>query len=154
MSSRKILYFVLLSFGLSWSIALVWWLATDGSDIASPGYTIMALVYMFMPMVSAIVVQRGIFDLKVKKPFGVNFRWNRWWWIAWLSPVVLVFAAVGISLIFPEVTYTPDLSGLFERLEGVLPPEQLAEPEAGGYAMKPVRVRVMPDLRAGVTGGG
>jgi membrane protease YdiL (CAAX protease family) len=82
---------------------------------------------MFMPMTSAILVQKFIYKEPLKKPLGISFRLNRWWLVAWLLPPLIAFATIGISLLIPGISYSPEMTGFFERFEGIVPPEQLQQ---------------------------
>jgi len=57
--------------------------------------------------------------------------------VAWCLPPVLAFAALGISLLFPGVEYSPQMAGFFDQLSVFVPPQQLEEmksrPQRFGY---------------------
>lgn len=151
MIKQKRNIFLLLSFGLSWSVALIFWLGTDDIRTTTPGFQGMALIFMFMPMVAALLVQKVIYKQPVVKPLGVSFRLNRWWWIAWLLPPLLSLAALGVSLLFPGVHYTPDMSGLMDLYSDMLSPEQLAEMEGAELPANPLLIGFFSALMAGAT---
>lgn len=69
--SKNILLFLALTFGLSWTMALVYWLAGGSTNTTSTSYFIMTITFMFTPMISALLVQKLLFkqDIK-KKPWG------------------------------------------------------------------------------------
>jgi hypothetical protein len=86
------------------------------------------VVFMFMPMMSAVLVQRFVCREQLKGPLGIYLKLNRWWLVAWLLPLLITLATIGISLLIPGISFSPDLSGYFERLkeEGV-PLEQIEQ---------------------------
>jgi hypothetical protein len=44
--------------------------------------------------------------------------------VAWLMPLMLSLGAFGIGLLFPDVSYSPDMHGMMKRFEGLMTPEQ------------------------------
>src|SRR3989337_2673923 len=104
---RRAALFVGLTYFLSYSLANLY-LALGGKWV-QPGATIVALAYMFIPMISAVLVQRFIYKQPLVGPLGISFRFNRWFLVAWLLPPLIAFAALGVSLLFPGVEYTPGM---------------------------------------------
>ena len=120
----KTLIFVGLAFGLSWTVAGLFVLI--GGQWATPDSIPMALLYMFMPALAAVLV-KGPICREPLSELGVSLRLNRWYLVAWLLAPLAAFAATGVSLAFPEVSFVTDLSGIHERMERVLSPAALAE---------------------------
>jgi len=80
-----------------------------------PAYTIFAAAYMFLPAICAIVLQL----IHKERPFsdlGISFRINWWWLVAGIVPIILAFLALGISLLFPNVSYSATSEGFLARL--------------------------------------
>jgi len=150
-SNRKVLVFVFLTFAASWLIAAVYYAL--GGRLYNPISAVVLLVYMFMPMTMAIVVQRAIYKQPLRKPLRISFRPNRWFLVAWLLPPIAALATVGVSLLFPGVHYSPDMAGMFERFAASLTPEQLAEMERQVAAMPihPVWLSLVQGLIFGIT---
>jgi membrane protease YdiL (CAAX protease family) len=73
--------------------------------------------------------------------------------VAWLLPPLIAFATLGVSLLFPGVEYTPDISGYFERLEGVMPPEQIKmlKDQMSAVPIHPIWVALLSGLFSGIT---
>jgi membrane protease YdiL (CAAX protease family) len=90
------------------------------------GFTIMAAIYMFVPLISAILV-KAIHKEPIMEDFSISFKINLWFLISWLIMPVIVFCSLGISLLFPNITYNPELTGILDRLPDIIPPEQLEE---------------------------
>ena len=115
---KKALQFIILTCLVSWTIAgIAIFLGLPGPG--SITYVIFAACYMFLPAICAIVLQL----IHREKPFrnlGVSFKFNRWFIIAGIVPVTAVFMAMGISLFFPDVSF----SASFEGLTGFIPEDQ------------------------------
>lgn len=92
-----------------------------------PSAFILAVVYMFTPMVATITIQRLIVRKPLWKPLGVSFHLNKWFLVAWLLPLVVAIATLGVSLLFPGVDYAPGMEGLLERFGDMMTPEQLQQ---------------------------
>jgi membrane protease YdiL (CAAX protease family) len=113
----------------------------------------MATGYMFIPMIVAIIVQKGIYKEALKKPLGISFKLNIWWLVAWLLPPVVSFATIGVGLLFREVTYSPDLAGVIERFRSLLPPDQYAqmEDQIAQAPLHPLLISLIQGLTLGPT---
>jgi membrane protease YdiL (CAAX protease family) len=122
---NKVVLFLILAFGLSWLIAGVFYAL--GGRLGTPLATLVLLLYMFMPMTSAIIVQKAIYREPLRGPLGISFRPNRWFLVAWLTPPIAALATIGVSVLLPGVSYSPDMAGFFDRFASSLTPQQLAE---------------------------
>jgi len=126
---RRVGLFIGITFILSW-LTVILFSALGGKWEAYSGL-MTGVVFMFMPMISAVLVQRFVCREQLKGPLGISLKLNRWWLVAWLLPLLITFATIGISLLIPGISFSPDLSGYFERLkeEGV-PLEQIEQIKA------------------------
>jgi len=124
-NTKKIFLFILITFFISWLAAGVYYLA--GAEWGTPLAMLFAVGYMFFPLLGTIIVQKYIYKEPVIESLGVKFNFNYWWLAAWLLPVVLVFATIGTSLLFPGVSYSPGMEGIFEYMEGLIPEDQMEE---------------------------
>jgi uncharacterized protein len=149
--NSKLRLFLIITFSLSWGIAGLWWLFTDEPGINSVSYLMMATAFMFMPMLAALIVQKWIYKSKVKEPFGFSFQINRWWGVAWLLPPLIALLTLGVSLLFPQVQYTPDMAGMFDRFADFLTPEQLEEMKNTEMPVHPLVLTLFQGLIAGIT---
>ena len=122
---KKALTFIGLTFFLSYLLAFLYFVF--GGEWVMPGSLIVATIYMFIPMVVAFVVQKLIYKEPIKKPLGISFKLNRWFFVAWLLPPVIAFATIGVSLLFPGVEYSPSMAGMFDRFGALLTPEELEQ---------------------------
>jgi len=148
---RKVGLFIGISFFISWSIAALF-IALGGRWNTS-GAIIVATAYMFGPMISAIFVQKFIYKEALKKPLGVSFKLNRWFLVAWLLPPAIALVTLGVSLIFPGVEYSPEMTGLLERFKGVLPPERLQrmKDQIATFPVHPFWIALIQGLIVGPT---
>ena len=103
---RKPLIFLLITYALSWTTAFVYFAL--GGSLFSPSFIVIAILFMFTPMLSAIIVQKVIYREKVLSPLGVSFRINKWFFVGWLLPPFIVLAATGVSLLMPGVEFSSD----------------------------------------------
>jgi membrane protease YdiL (CAAX protease family) len=122
--SKKVGLFIGVTFALSWFIAILFFAL--GGKWNTPTSMIIGAMLMFMPMASAILVQKFIYKEPLK-PLGISFKLNRWWLAAWLLPLLIAFATIGVSLLIPGISFSMEMTGFFERFEGIIPPEQLQQ---------------------------
>jgi membrane protease YdiL (CAAX protease family) len=148
---KKSLVFVGLTFFISY-VFIFSYFALGGSWF-SPAAVVVAAIYMFMPTIAAIVVQKFIYKEPLKEPLGISWRVNRWWLVAWLLPPAAAFGALGISLLLPDVRYSPQMTGLLERFRAVIPAEQLqrAQKQMDSFPIHPFWIGLFLGLVAGPT---
>ena len=120
---NKATFFLLITFGVSWLAAAVFYLAGGGWN--TPHASIVGAVYMLIPMLAALFVQKVLYRQEIVKPLGISFRINVWFFIAWLLPALLVFCAIPAAALLPGVSLSPEHAGLFRRFAFILTPEQL-----------------------------
>jgi membrane protease YdiL (CAAX protease family) len=151
--SRKAWLFIAITLGLTWPLewALV---ARVGGDLAAPadgvssGLLTAGLVgIMFVPALSALIVQRGVYGEPIRD-LGVHLHLNRWWGVAVILPVVAAAAVVGASVLLPHVSLASGAAFIIEQLNAAaLPPEQVdavrADIEAQGAWFGPILAAVI-----------
>ncbi|MBS3777318.1 MAG: CPBP family intramembrane metalloprotease [Bacteroidales bacterium] len=115
--------------------------------------TILAVTYMFIPMISVILVEKVIHKEKLKPNLLISFKINKWFFIAWLITPIMSFGTLGISLLLPDVTYSPEMTGMVNRFENMLTPEQLEQMKNASETMPihPIWLAVLQGLIAGAT---
>lgn len=123
MRTKKIVVFVALTFLLAWPLGFGFFAL--GGEINSPAFIAMALLYMFTPAAAALIThcllwKEPLRDLGFTAPAG------RWLIVAWLLPVLLVLAALALSLALPHVTLEVGLDGVYRQLADRLSPSQIA----------------------------
>ncbi len=150
-SAKKAISFIALTFCVSWLIAILFFLF--GGKWNTPSSVLVGVIYMFIPMVMAIVVQKFIYKEPLREPLGISFKLNRWFLVAWLLPPAMAFATFGISLLFPGVEYSPEMAGIFERFRSTFTPEQLEQMKRQSDALPihPIWIGLIQGLIAGIT---
>ena len=124
MRKGKIAWFLLLTFGISWTIAGVFF--GMGGRLDSPLALPVLLLYMIVPAVSALIVQRLIYREPVIDPLGLRLPTRRWRWFlfAIFLPPLLAAAAFGVSLLLPGISLDPQATEFRAALQPRLTPEQ------------------------------
>lgn len=122
---NKTLLFLLLTFVINFT--MVGLFRVFGGEYSSLSGTIMAVAYMFIPMISVLIVEKGIHKEKIQKRLMISFKINKWFFIAWLVMPALSILTFAISLLFSDVSYSPGMEGIFERLEAMVSPEKMEE---------------------------
>ncbi|MCK5218457.1 CPBP family intramembrane metalloprotease [bacterium] len=144
--------FVAITFSLSWG----WFYLFSGvfkAGVNTSLFTVMATVYMFMPMLAAIIVQKFIYHEPLKEPLGISFKINRWFFVAWLLPIVLVFAALGMGLLMPGVEWSWEMEGMYIRFQENLSLEQIErmKVQTAALPLHPLWIGLLSGLVAGAT---
>jgi len=108
-------------------MAGIYYLINDGRG-SQFGFTIMAAIYMFTPLISVIIVKK-IYKEKLFSNLLISFKINRWFFIAWLIFPIFTFVTLGINILFPGISFNPDLTGFISRFESYvdIPPETIEE---------------------------
>jgi hypothetical protein len=101
MNLKKVILFIALVFLINWLMAILF-IALGGKWMMTPASLVVAISYMFVPMIIAIIVQRFIYKEPIKEALGISFKINRWFIVAWLLPVIIAVAAIGVSIVFPN----------------------------------------------------
>lgn len=126
---RAVGLFLLIAFGGSWLIAGLFRLLGGKltGDVLSAA---VGVPYMMVPMVAAFIVQKRVKREPVAGLLGINLKLNRWWLAAWLGPLGITLAALGISLLLPGIRFSTEMAGLFERFGGLIPAARAEEMRA------------------------
>ncbi len=148
---KKVALFVGLTYLLSYTLVPLYFAL--GGTRAMPGVLALGIAYMFIPMTVAVVVQKLVYHAPLKGPFRIVYRPNRWFLVAWLLPPLIALATLGVSLLLPGVTFSPEMAGMVERFQGLLTPEQLEEMkhQAEALPVHPFWLGLLQGLVAGVT---
>ena len=126
--SRAIATFLAISFGACWALAGL--VAAAGWSWSGATAVIVGVLYMFGPALGAVVVHRHVLHEPVRTSLELRWGRTRWMFIALLVPVLLAVASMCVSLLLPEVSFDPSMGGIVAMLDGMLPPEQIAEAKA------------------------
>lgn len=142
--------FIVLTFTFTYLYAFIYYIS--GGRLSGTSGVVMLIFYMFIPMTIAVVLQKFI-DKAPLKSLGISFKPNKWFLAALFLPLILAFLTFAISLFIPGIQYSPDMQGMFERLESTLTPEQI-EQMKNQYAASPVHpiyIAIINGLIAGIT---
>ena len=124
MRARKILQFLLLTYGLAWSLGFVFFAL--GGRVNSVAFLGMAVAYMFTPALAALIVQKLIWKEPLRD-LGLRNPRLRWVAVAWLLPLLLVIVALAVSVALPGVSLVTGLEGFIAVLADKVPPEHVAQ---------------------------
>lgn len=151
MNLKKILLFIGLTFLVSYSLAFAYF--GLGGPRTMPAMLVVGVTYMFVPTAVALVVQKAVYKAPFREPLRIKFRPNRWFLAAWLTPVALALATLGVSLLLPGIEFSPEMAGMYQRFEKVFTPEQLAEmrQQAETLPIHPFWLALVQGLIAGIT---
>ncbi len=148
---KKALLFIVFTF-LSNYLLIALYFALGGKWVM-PNALIVTAVYMFIPMLIAIITQKLIYRESLKS-LGLSWKLNKWFLVAWLLPLIIVFATLAISLLFPGVEYSPTMSEELERIKSIVTPEELKQIQSDLAAVPSyvlILTRILQGLIAGVT---
>lgn len=122
-NSKNTLIFVGLTYLLSWLMAVVYF--AFGGVITSKGFSFFYVINMFTPALSAIVIYKYTIKDPFRKTFDIYFKPNRWFYAAWLLPLIIALATNEVGLSLPWHEYSPEMEGFFKKLSETLPPNQV-----------------------------
>ncbi|MCD4813537.1 CPBP family intramembrane metalloprotease [bacterium] len=149
---KKTLWYLALTFGLSYGLFGIVFALVPGEmhkKILMP----LSLVYMFMPMVAVLLVQKVVFREPFKISLGISFRFNRWFVVAALLPPVIALLTLGCSLFLPGVTFSWEMEGVFARFANQITPEQFSvmQAQAQAWPIHPFWLALFSGILAGAT---
>jgi membrane protease YdiL (CAAX protease family) len=144
---KKVALFLVLTYALTYLLAISYFRA--GGTVEPPGILVVGVIYMFIPALCAVVVQKFMYKAPLKEPLRIHFRPNRWFLVAWLLPVLLVFATFGVALLFPGVTFSPDKQDNFRYL--LLKPEHFGIQFVSNRFARAVFLTLLQGLVTGIT---
>lgn len=149
--TKKAWLFLLLTFFFSWIILPIYFAL--GGKFNTPYTLPVLLLYMFVPMTMAIIVQKLIYREPLRAPLGISFKWNRWFFLAWFLPPLLAIAAMGVNLLFPGISFSLEMEGMYQRFGSALTSEQLQQmrDSAATLPIHPFWLTLIQGLIAGIT---
>ena len=121
---NKTTLFLILVFTISFSVAGIYKLL-GGSGPGAMEYTFMGMAYMYIPTICVLIVEKLVHKEQIKSNLLISFKLNRWFIVAWLCMPVVAFFTLGASLLFPDLTYNPEMTGLLDRMATLVPPEDI-----------------------------
>lgn len=149
--TKRALQFLVLTFSISWLLTLIFYL-TGGRWFTTSGFLI-AVVYMFCPLVAVLIIEKIFYHNNIKETCGVRFEINIWFLIAWCLPLVLSFASFGVASLFPKVEFSPTMEGFFEQLSKTMSEEQIQQMklQMESLPVSPLLFWILQSLIAGAT---
>lgn len=110
---KRLKLFLGWTFGLSWTLALIFYLsgAQWGQGLST---VLVGALYMAIPALCAIGIQKR-FGQPLKESLRLSLRFNRWFLVAWLLPVAIILLATGLSILLPGVSFSPGMEGWAAR---------------------------------------
>jgi len=111
---------------------------------------------MFVPPFSVIVVKKLIRKEELRSDLQLSFKINKWFFVAWLTMSIVSFGTIGINLLFPHVTYYPEMTGLTERFVSMVSPGQVDQlkSQMSAFPISPIWIILIIGLFAGLTVNG
>ena len=151
MKTRKIFLFLLLAFTLSWAIAgLIYFLDLKTNQIL---VSVLLILYMYMPALSVLIVQKFIYKEPMIRPLKISFNINIFFFWALFLPFLITFVAAAIGLLFPDVTFQPDMKDFMETLRESSTPQQMEriQNQMNALPVHPIWVTVVSGFIAAAT---
>jgi membrane protease YdiL (CAAX protease family) len=143
---------LILTFVISFStVGLYKFLGGAGSGTAY--FTVLGAIYMFIPTISFLIVNKLIHKEDIKTKLMISFKINKWFFVAWLLAPIIVISTLGLNLMFPNVSYNPEMTGFLDRITNVMQPEQIEQMQASIKAL-PINliwIILIQGLIAGIT---
>lgn len=105
---RIVSRFLVLTFAISWGGVTTLYFA-DVDLGTSAGQGIGTIIFMGAPAIAAIILLR-IRRVPIRKGAGIYLGRIRWIVLAWIAPVGLTAAMIGVGLVLPDTTLTTEYS--------------------------------------------
>lgn len=149
--SFKLSLYIIFTFGISWTLVIGYALTGGNLSPVSLTFFIMTLAFMFTPMISVIIVEKLFFRSHLRSAYPVNFKWNRWWLIAWLSPLAIILITFIAGLLMPGVEFSPEMKGMYDRFSQVLTVDQIEKIKNTPMPVHPFFLSIIQGLVAGIS---
>ncbi len=119
---KKTALFLGLTCLINWGLALAFYMS--GRQFTGTTAMIFGALYMLIPMIVVIIVQKFIYKEELQNPLMISFKFNKWFLLVLIPPVVSILS-IFLNLLIPGVSYAPDMAGLIERYAASIPADQL-----------------------------
>ncbi|MCX7956297.1 MAG: CPBP family intramembrane metalloprotease [Endomicrobia bacterium] len=149
--NRRFWYYIFLTFVLSWLLAALY--KVSGGKWNSQTGIFIAILYMFCPFLSVMILQKVFFKEDINKSCAISFNLNSWFLLAWVLPLIVAFASMGVATFFPGVEINSDLDSFFERISRNLSPQQIEvmKKQFESYTINPIFVWISQYLITTIT---
>ncbi len=118
---KKTLPFIIITCLVSWLCACVLYLFDW--KVMSLQYNLFGMFYMLIPAAVAILLQKVKYKEELRSSLSISFRINRWFFVAVLTPLVMVVLAIVVGALLPEVTFSASGDGMLSSYTSMLFPE-------------------------------
>ena len=125
---KKGIQFIVLTCLVSWTIAGAA-IGLGLHEAKGLSYTVFAATYMLLPAICVIILQK-LHKEKLFSNLNISFRFNRWFLVAGVIPILYAFITLGINLFFTNVSFSANYEGLLSSLpaeQATLVAEQLSK---------------------------
>lgn len=124
MLKNKPIIFIILTYIISGIYSLLYFIFPYNMSSNKTISFLITSFYMFIPLLSTFILQQFIYRESFKN-IGFNFKWTWWYLFSIFIPIILNFFAFFIAILLPDVTFSPDMSGMIERYQKLFTEEQL-----------------------------
>jgi len=151
MNIKKLNIFIIIVFLLNYLLAGFFYLV--GGKWYTPISVTLGVIYMFIPFIGVIIVEKIIYKQQIIKPLGVSLKFNKWFIFAWFLPVIIAISTLGISSLFPGIEYSSNMDGFFERFKDVITEDKLIEMKQRMFSLSihPFWIGIFQGLIAGIS---
>ena len=153
-SMNKTRLFLLLTFGISFSLAGIFKLLAGDTQAGKTMFMLLGIVYMFVPTIAVLIIKKVICKEELKRDLFISFKFNRWFLVAWFITPLLAFCTIPVSVwLFSDVSYSSVMRGVLSRYQEIMTPQQLGEIQKAleSLPFSPVWLMLLQALIAGVT---
>ena len=111
---KKGIQFIVLTCLVSWTIAGAA-IGLGLHEAKGLSYTVFGAIYMLLPTICVIILQK-LHKEKLFSNLNISFRFNRWFLVAGVIPILYAFITLGINLFFTNVSFSANYEGLLSSL--------------------------------------
>ncbi len=133
--ARMFAIWLAVALGGSGGVALVF---ADGW--AGPSARALSIVHMLPVLLATLLVQGPVLLQPIVDPLGLKLSFNRWWLVAWLSPVAVLAVALCAGWLLFGIEPVLDVGTYVANKRSLVPPEHLEEFERAVAQSPPPRL--------------
>ena len=147
--NKKALSFVAWTFALSYLYAALFYFVLGIRS--GTGYLLMAIGYMWIP--GSVAILHYWREKRSLRTWRLLVKPNRWFAFAWLIFLVLQFANILVTLLWPSASFSLHMTDFFAQYESLMSPEELEvmRHQVTNNPLMPLVMMVGQALVAGVT---
>ena len=111
---RPAILYLITVFAAGWTLGLTYWF--HGGRWHTPSALVIVYTYKMIPLCIALLFQLLVYrDGAFRQRLSLRLNPSRWYLAAWLAPLGITFAAIGVGLMMPGTSFSPELEGMAER---------------------------------------